>query len=107
MSTTTNLADFGYHELHLLKDLLEALGDQGLPNDFNDDEVTPTLNKNSGFVFLTNSDFQVAMLNGLELESFYSSPDQGMEGFYDELEDGYETMSADDKEWFDSLKETR
>lgn len=81
--TTTNLADFGTREIDLLIDLLQTWRDQGLPDDFNDQEVVPMLNKNSGHVFLTNDDYQVAMLNGDKLESWYSCANCGQEGFYE------------------------
>ena len=45
-------------------------------------------NKMSGNVFLTNSEFQVAMMNGDTLESFYSCLQCGNEGF--DGEDGHE-----------------
>lgn len=79
--TTTNLADFGIIDRDVLIDLLQAWRDQGLPDDFCDDEVVPMLNINSGHVFLTNEDCQVAMLNGESLESWYSCPNCGHEGF--------------------------
>lgn len=104
MTTTTNLADFGIRELKEVRDLLTAMLEQGLPEDFYNNEVVPMFNQSSGYVFLTNSDFQVAMINGDELESFYTSPYEGLEGFYDDLKEQYEDMSEEDKEWFDNLK---
>tara|TARA_Y100000114_G_C11764120_1_gene332303 strand:- start:14463 stop:14771 length:309 start_codon:yes stop_codon:yes gene_type:complete len=101
---TTNLADFGNRELEMVRDLLTAMIEQGLPDDFCNDEVVPMFNQSSGYVFLTNSEHQVAMINGDKLESFYSSPYEGLEGFYDDLKEQYEDMHEDDKEWFDSLK---
>ena len=83
--TTTNLSDFGYRELAILEKLLKAMREQGLPEDFYNDEVHPMMNKYSGNVFLTNSDYQVAMLNGDTLESFYFLSYHGNEGFLDEL----------------------
>ena len=47
-------------------------------------------NLSSGNVFLANSDFQVAMFNGSKLESFYSCPICGHEGFLDEMKHGDE-----------------
>lgn len=88
--TTTNLADFGQRERALLIDLLEAWNNEGLPEDFYDDEVVPMMNVQSGNVFLTNSDFQVAMMNGSDLESWYYTPYSGHEGFADSLKDDYE-----------------
>ena len=83
--TTTNLSDFGYRELVMLEELLKAMREQGLPEDFYDDEVHPMMNQNSGNVFLTNSEYQVAMMNGDKLESFYFLSYHGDEGFIGDL----------------------
>ena len=83
--TTTNLADFDYYELAILTQTLEAYRLNGLPVDFIPDGVVPMLNTSSGNVFLTNSEYQVAMLNGSELESWYFLSYSGIEGFLDEL----------------------
>ena len=83
-STTTDLSKFGYRELDLAGDLLKAIG-KGLPEDFYDDEITVMMNFNSGNVFLTNNDCQVAMMNGGKLESFYNCSNCGNEGFADEI----------------------
>lgn len=87
--TTTDLSDFGYRELTMLEELLKAMREQGLPDDFYDDEVVPMFNRISGNVFLTNSDYQVAMLNGDNLESWYFLSYHGNEGFLDELLNEY------------------
>ena len=78
---TGDLAQFCSRERKLLIDLLSAWRDQGLPKSFYDDAVVPMMNKNSGFVFLTNSDYQVCMMNGDKLEMFYSCSECGSEGF--------------------------
>jgi hypothetical protein len=83
--TTTDLAQFGWREKKMAAELLKAMVDQGLPGDFYDEKVTVMMNRHSGNVFLTNEDFQVAMMNGGELESFYSCPECGYEGFKDEM----------------------
>jgi hypothetical protein len=96
---TTNLADFGFRELRMVRDLLTAMLEQGLPQDFDSEGVAPCMNRNSGFVFLTNSEYQVAMLNGDKLENFYSSPYGGHEGFKDDLIEQYANMHPEDQEW--------
>ena len=83
--TTTDLSQFGYRELHLAKELLQALEDQGLPEDFDDDGLTIMFNTHSGNVFFTNSDYQAAMMNGDKLETFYTCSNCGNEGFADEV----------------------
>lgn len=63
--------------------------------------ITVMMNQNSGNVFLTNSEFQVAMLadNGT-LYSFYSSPYEGKEGSFEDLLTEYNDMHHEDQEWF-------
>lgn len=80
-TTTTDMSRFGYRERDLAKDLLTASCKNGFPEDFNDDEVTIMMNFSSGNVFFTNSDYQVAMMNGEDLESFYTCGNCGNEGF--------------------------
>lgn len=92
-STTTNLADFGSRERRMLIELLTAWDEQGLPENFNDEAVVPIMNQNSGNVFLTNEDFDVAMMHNGQLESFYSCPYCGHEGFKDEMD--HEAQDAD------------
>lgn len=70
--TTTDLSDFGHRELGMLEQLLCAMRTQGLPNDFEDYNVTPVMNQCSGDVFLSNAQYQIAMMNGGKLESFYT-----------------------------------
>jgi hypothetical protein len=86
MSTTTNLADFGHHEREELVHLLNAWNHQGLPLDFYDDEVHPMMNKMSGNVFLTNSDYQVAMMNEDKLEIWHHCGNCGHEGFAEDCQ---------------------
>ena len=84
--TTTSLEEFGTREREMAEELLKAWRTQGLPNDFYDEKVKIMMNKNSGNVFLTNEEFQVAMMNEDTLESFYSCPECGHEGFKDEMD---------------------
>lgn len=105
--TTENLAEFGYYERDELITLLQAWQDNGLPGDFYDEEVRPMMNKNSGHVFLTNSDYQVAMVTEGKLESFYSTPYEGIEGFYEDLQEQYDDMHPEDQEFVRDLKAVR
>ncbi len=85
-TTTTDLSKFGFREIKMLSKILNAWVKHGLPNDFDNDAVVPMMNFNSGNVFLTNSNYDVAMMNCDRLESFYSCPECGHEGFKDEME---------------------
>ena len=85
--TTTDLSEFGYREIDMAQELLVAWVEQGLPEYFYNDGVMVMMNKFSGNVFLTNSDFQVAMMNNDRLELFYSCPECGFEGFKEEFDE--------------------
>ena len=66
---------------------------------------------NSGYVFLTNSEYQVAMCetneqDQLELYSFYTSPYEGKEGSFDELLEEYKEMHPKIKSGFNKLLTT-
>jgi hypothetical protein len=89
--TTTDLSKFGYREIRLAAQLLNAWIEQGLPEDFENEGVTVMFNTRSGCVFLTNSEFQVAMMKGYMLESFYTDFETGEEGFKDELSEAAKT----------------
>lgn len=84
--TTTNLADFGPRERQMLVELLNAWEQQGLPEGFYDYEVNCMMNRNSGSVFLTNDEFQVAMMNGDKLEMWHNCPNCGHEGFQEDCQ---------------------
>jgi hypothetical protein len=84
--TTTNLADFGYSEREELIRLLRAWHEKGLPEDFYNDQVTAMFNRNSGCVFLTNNDYQAAMMNGNKLETWYNCSNCGHEGFKEDCQ---------------------
>jgi hypothetical protein len=84
--TTTDLADFGSRERGMLIELLVSWREQGLPDDFYGHEVRPMMNRNSGNVFLTNSDYQVAMMNGDKLETWYTCSNCGHEGFKEDCQ---------------------
>ena len=107
-SYTEDLAAFGYREQRAAQDLFEAWKSNGLPVDFYNSGVKIGFNMNSGYVFLTNSDYQVAMCETNEhgklvLYSFYSSPYEGKEGSFDELLEEYEDMHPEDQEWFQEI----
>jgi len=98
--TTTNIAQFGWRERKLAAELLLASCEQGFPDDFYDDGVEIMFNTHSGNVFFTNSEFQVCMMNGSELEMWYSTPYSGHEGFAEDLRDKLdETWNAEDVEY--------
>ena len=83
--TTTDFSRFGSREREMAEELLKAWREQGLPDDFDNDSVVIMMNFYSGNVFLTNTEYQVAMMNDDTLESFYTDFETGEEGFKEEL----------------------
>jgi hypothetical protein len=79
---TADLSDFGHRELKMAATLLAALSETHANLG---DGITLYLNTHSGFVFLSDEDYNVAMMNGSELEAFYSCPECGHEGFANEM----------------------
>jgi hypothetical protein len=83
---TRDLSEFGWREKRMAAKLLTAACSQGLPVNFENDGVALAMNTSSGYVFLTNSDYQVAMMNGEELETWYDCPYCGHEGFKEDMD---------------------
>jgi len=103
---TENLADFGIRELKEAGKLLSAIGN-GLPDDFDNQGIKVGFNMNSGYVFLTNDEYQVAMYDdeSEELYSFYTTPYEGKEGCYEELLQEYKDMHPEDQEFMNDIKQ--
>ncbi len=103
---TENLSDFGYRELKEAGKLLTAISN-GLPEDFYDDGIKVAFNMNSGYVFLTNSDYQVAMYDDESdsLYSFYCTPYEGLEGSYEDLLLDLDNMHPEDREFMHDIKQ--
>lgn len=104
---TSDLSKFGYRELELAQDILTAWRKHGLPEDFWDDGVQLSFNAYSGYVSLTNSDYQVAIEEDGKLVSFYSTPYEGREGTLEELLEEYEDMHPEDQAYIDKIKGER
>lgn len=110
MTNNTYTEDFNdimscSNERYEVLQIINAWNHNGLPNDFNEDNVKLAFNKNSGYVFLVNDDYQVAMMNGNNLECFYTSPYDGHEGFLsDLLEEVDDSWHPDDIEWLNDIQ---
>lgn len=83
---TSNLSEFGWCEIKQASRLLNAWVADGLPEDFDTQGVHIAMNRNSGFVFLVNEEYQVAMMNGDKLETWYHCCNCGNEGFKEDCE---------------------
>ena len=105
---TENVADMMCaRERRELRSILTAWELHGLPDDFSDTGVKFVFNRDSGYVFLTNDDYQVVMVNGDVLESFYTTPYNGCEGFWPDLVAEYPSMCAEDQEYMRDIANGR
>jgi len=63
-----NLEVFGFRELDIASKLLAKVSEYGYPRDFSDAGISLAFNTHSGYVFLTNEDYQVLMLENGKLK---------------------------------------
>jgi hypothetical protein len=102
---TEDFTEFGSRERQELIDILNAWQNYGLPDDFFPDGVKPAFNKNSGYVFLVNSEYQVCMLIGGKLELWHTLPYSGQEGFLEDLRKiDQETLNQEDIDYLEQFK---
>ena len=84
---TSDFGKFGYREIEMVTDLLTEYKKRNytsLANDYFDwSTMKPAFNMNSGYVFLTDDDYNVVMLNDDgKLDLYITLPSSGVEGFY-------------------------
>jgi hypothetical protein len=82
---TSDLSEFGYRELKIAGQLLSTLKTDKDKTRFIDEGLTVFFNKKSGYVFLSDENFNVAMMNGDILEDFINCPDCGNEALVSEF----------------------
>jgi hypothetical protein len=82
---TTDLSKFGFRELKMAAELLTAYTRGGGKPDNLGDGVTVAMNTSSGYVFLTDEDYNVAMMNGDKLEPWLNCSNCGEEGFAEDV----------------------
>lgn len=87
---TKDLTEFGYRELDKASDLLKAYANDRNTVAFSG-KVELYMNKNSGYVFLSDEDFITGVLEDGKIVEFYSCPQCGNEGTQsDGLENGWD-----------------
>lgn len=83
VTVTSDLSQFGFRELKMAAELLIAYCAN--PPSQLGDGIHVCMNTSSGNVFLSDEEFNVAMLNGDKIEMFWACPECGREGFADEI----------------------
>ena len=102
---TTDLSKYGYTELIEAAELLKAYSERNAK--FLGDGLTLNFNMNSGYVFLSDEDYNVGLLtDDGKLEQFFSCSNCGFEGFKEDFIDikQHETESDDCLEQIEEVK---
>jgi hypothetical protein len=76
---TRDLSKFGQRERAIAGELLRTLGTVRDKTKYLDHDVAVEFNPMSGFVFLVDDSYNVAMMNGHDLEDFHTCPNCGGE----------------------------
>ena len=84
-TSTQDLSLFGWRERDMAGDLLKALGRDNDKTRFLGNDVRVEFNPNSGNVFLVDGDYNVAMMNGEDLEDWFFCLECGHEGFREDM----------------------
>jgi transcription initiation factor IIE alpha subunit len=96
MENTRDLSKFGYRELQIAGKLLTVLKTERDKTKYLSDGIAVEFNPSSGCVFLVDENCQVAMLNGEELEDFFSCPECGAEGFLEDIKNHSQKKACKD-----------
>lgn len=85
-----DFSEFGSRELHMAAELLTTYDQMRrhgkLPEEWYDKGVHIAFNTHSGFVFMSNSDYQSMLMNGDKLEMWYNCSECGEEGFKEDID---------------------
>ena len=89
---TADCRKFGAREVGMAIKILNAHVDHktssNFDRDFYQEEVSIAFNRNSGCVFITNSEYQAGVMNGDTLDMWYNCPICGHEGFAEDMNHG-------------------
>jgi len=84
---TNDFSDFGYCEKEEARELMSAYGTDKDKTVYLGSGVQVWFNLHSGYVFLSDEDFNSAMMNGDVLEDFINCPECGHEDFLSEMKE--------------------
>ena len=109
MIVTSDWSKFGYREIEQATDLLSAYKNRRWTKRANDyfdwSSMKPAFNTSSGYVFLTDDDYNVVMLNDNDdLDLWISTPYEGHEGFYNDLIDDIKEYHEEDQEYLKDMQ---
>lgn len=101
-AVTADLSRFGYRELALASELLDAFITQGAS--FLGDGITLNFNSRSGYVFLSDDDYRVGLMDDdNKLREWYFCPECGAEGFDGDDYNGAVKLEFEENEGYCSM----
>lgn len=103
---TSDLSNFGYREIREAINLLNAYLEN--PTIILEDGLKICFNTHSGYVFLSDEEYNVYMVNNNKLEQWHNCPICGAEGFLEEVGDIHNHEDPEDKEcqeWIDQIRD--
>ena len=80
-----DFSNFGSREIKMASELLDAYLNSNIQ--LAGAGMKVCLNQDSGYVFLSDEDYNTYMMNGDKLEQFFNCPECGHEGFREEFKD--------------------
>jgi hypothetical protein len=95
---TSDWSKFGYQEIEEAKELLSHIKEIESYG-----KVEVLLNTHSGYVFLSDEDSKVWMMNGNIIKEWYSCPYCGHEGFLEDME--HEPEDEECSRYIESIKQ--
>ena len=101
---TEDLSKFGMREIKLAAKLLTAYSNADQNNtQYLQHGVRLAFDSSGGHVYLKDEEGNIAIMQENLLCDWLISPNEGKQGFYNELLEAYEDMHEEDKEWFKNL----
>lgn len=100
---TSDISKFGQRERELAKKLLSVYGTKDDRTKHLGDGIQVFMNRDSGYVFLSDEDYNVALLNGNKLEDFHSCPNCGNESVASQFRNDFDDVECC-KEYADDLE---
>lgn len=94
--TTTDWSEFGHREIEMAKELLSHMHEIDSYG-----KVEVMFNQNSGNVFLVDEDYRVWMMNDDKLEEWFTCPNCGHEGFFEDMPHGEDEEEC--REYLESI----
>lgn len=97
---TSDWSKFGDKEIEEAKELLSNLKEIDSYG-----KVEVFLNRHSGYVFLSDEDYKIWIMNGNKIEEWYTCPYYGHEGFFEDMD--HDPQDKECTKYMEAIKKER